>query len=189
MILKCISTLILVLCILSFVDNTESKPLSIRTYITTEEIFHKDTSPCNSLCSNGTTSCHNCSTTTLNELHKVRNGIVMVDNYLYEIIFLSGTHIVHLPSNYSQLLLFKPTNKRRPTLRMSLRGDGDVNIVCMSNFHLKFLFIQQLNISNIQFKNCSGTSDEFLTNHYTVILYANNDTVYTKTYDLMSKRK
>ena len=118
-------------------------PNNIQTF---EEVLN-----CESYHYSNVSSCYNCSMMTLNELIQVNQGhMTMDDKCFYEIVFISGTHIVNVSHNQ---LLFKPTNY---TLRMNLLGDGDVTILCMSEFYFKFLLIQEIAISNIRFKNCAG---------------------------------
>ena len=132
-------------------------PNNIQTF---EEVLN-----CESYHYSNVSSCYNCSMMTLNELIQVNQGhMTMDDKCFYEIVFISGTHIVNVSHNQ---LLFKPTNY---TLRMNLLGDGDVTILCMSGFYLKFLLIQEINISNIRFKNCGGIAGNGHNFHQTLNL-------------------
>ena len=123
------------------------------------------------MCFNNVSYCSECSTVTLNELIEsdISGGALLVDstNHFYEIVFLPGTHVVNSSKN---LLLFMSTTHR---LRMNLTGEGNVTIVCVSEFHLKFLDIQYVGISNLQFKHCNGHTSKTHNEVQTLKLYTN----------------
>ena len=169
-----ISVLMLLLLLWVLVINTvgvsDGELSSIKVSVI-PEIFHstEPVAPCNfrSRCFNNVSYCSECSTVTLNELINTSGGVILVNstNHFYEIVFLSGTHVVNSSKN---LLLFKsPTYN----LRMNLTGEGNVTILCVSEFNLKLLDIQYVGISNLQFKHCSGHTSK--TQVQTLKLYTN----------------
>ena len=122
------------------------------------------TAPCNftSSCFSNVSYCSECSAVTLNELiDKSGGGLSVNSAYFYEIVFLPGTHIVK--SSRNQLFFKSPTY----SLRMNLTGEGNVTILCVSEFYLILLDIQYVGMSNLQLKYCNGhtskTHDEVLT--------------------------
>ena len=125
-------------------------------------------SPCDFRCFSNASSCSECSTVTLNELINVSKGIFTAnDAYFYEIVFSSGTHVVNTSQN---LLLFTTTAYM---LRMNLTGEGNVTIFCVSEFHLRFLDIHYINISNLQLKYCNGHTSKTHDERQTLTLYTN----------------
>ena len=137
--------------------------------------------PCNftSSCFNNASHCSQCTAVTLNQLIDASGpgGVLSVKSaYFYELVFLPGTHNVNSSKNQ---LIFKPPTSQ--SLRMNLTGEreSNVTIFCESEFHLNFLDIQYVSISNLQFKYCNGhiskTQDTVV---QTLILYTGQ--VYSK---------
>ena len=148
----------LVINIMALDDGLSNITISIMP-----EVLHS-TEPiisCNfrSACFNNVSYCSECSTVTLNELIDVSGGTILVNSA--EIVFLPGTHIVNSSKNW---LIFSSSAHR---LRMNITGEGNVTVLCVSEFYLKFLDIEYVSISNLQFKYCNGhtskTHDEVLT--------------------------
>ena len=148
----------LVINIMALDDGLSNITISIMP-----EVLHS-TEPiisCNfrSACFNNVSYCSECSTVTLNELIDVSGGTILVNSA--EIVFLPGTHIVNSSKNR---LIFSSSAYR---LRMSITGEGNVTVLCVSEFYLIFLDIEYVSISNLQFKYCNGrtskTHDEVLT--------------------------
>ena len=127
--------------------------------------------PCNftSSCFSNVSYCSECSSVTLNELidaNGPRGGVLsMTSAYFYELVFLPGTHIVNSSMNR---LIFPIRN-----LSMNLTGEGNVTIFCVTEFQLRFLDVQYLGISNLQFKYCNGYTSTTHDEVQTMKLYTN----------------
>ena len=83
--------------------------------------------------------------------------------------------------------MFEPINS---TLRINLVGDNTATILCLSEYYFKFLLVQEVSISNIQFKNCGGITTgnghnfhptlQFDTGHYFSVIILDRIQIVTQ---------
>ena len=145
--------------------------LNIKVSIIPEGLHSTESiSPCDftSSCFSNVSYCSECSTLTLNELIDISGGGLSVNStYFYEIVFLPGTHIIN--SSKNQLLFKSPAGN----LHMNFTGEGNVTILCVSEFHLRLLDIKYLGMSDLQFKYCNGRTSKTHDEVQTLMLYTN----------------
>ena len=103
--------------------------------------------PCDHL---NTTLHHKCFNITLSELidsydHFYNNSY----NYELKIRFLSGLHVINSTQRSQYLSLERPR-------KVSFLGEENVLIICEKQVYFEFVGVDQINVSNIHFKNCIG---------------------------------
>ena len=131
--------------------------ITVTTYVLPTEGPEHSMSPCD----HNTTTYHNheCFNITLNKLVDF-NYDHSITYYNFEVIFLSGTHIINDTRSY-HLLLNHPR-------RINFIGDENVTIICEKELYFKFVDVEQINMSNVHFKNCLGkhNSDDHTLNFW-----------------------